>query len=114
MRFSLGFSVAIAMALPFSLAVFGPTLANGATTEASKENQRTVSQEAKRRDAVAKLTLTEAIGRISRRDDPMERMLTMDTEHLFKWPGGLTDPVRSDNLLRAFIDRTSGDANYQV
>ena len=47
-------------------------------------------------------------------DDELEPVVIISTENAYQSLGGFTDPVRSDNFLRAFIDKASGTTRYQL
>lgn len=51
---------------------------------------------------------------ISINDDSLEAVATLTTEPVWKSKGGFTDKVRSDNFLRAFIDKRTGKVRYQL
>lgn len=76
--------------------------------------QRPEKQQAKRNEAIAKLTPELVANQASVDDEDMEPLVTISTEPAFKWKGGFTDNVRSDNYIRAFIDRSGDGAIYQV
>jgi hypothetical protein len=58
------------------------------------------------RDGVAKA--------VSVTDDSLETLVTLTTAPVWKSNGRFTDKVRSDNFLRAFIDKRTGTVRYQV
>lgn len=76
--------------------------------------QRPEKQQTKRNEAIAKLTPESVAAAASVKDEDMEPMVTISTDQAFKWKGGFTDNVRSDNYVRAFIDRSGDGAVYQV
>ena len=76
--------------------------------------QRPEKQQVKRNEAIAKLTPEFVAAQASVKDEDMEPLVTISTERAFKWKGGFTDNVRSDNYIRAFIDRSGDGAVYQV
>lgn len=78
------------------------------------ETQRSPKQEAKRLAAMTNLTPDSVAKTASVKDDPFEPLVTIATENAFKWRGGFTDTVRSDNFLRALLDRKAGEASYQL
>lgn len=47
-------------------------------------------------------------------DDSLEPVITLTTEPVWKSNGRFTDKVRSDNFLRAFINKRSGAVTYQL
>ncbi|MGN6357709.1 MAG: hypothetical protein ACTHLU_09550 [Novosphingobium sp.] len=47
-------------------------------------------------------------------DDSLETTATITTFDAYRSNGGFTDPVRSDNFLRAFVDKRTGSVRYQV
>jgi hypothetical protein len=63
---------------------------------------------------MAKLTPDGVAKSASIKDDPFEPLVTITTENAFRWRGGFTDTVRSDNLLRAMLDRPTGTPNFQL
>lgn len=47
-------------------------------------------------------------------DDALEPVAVLSTEKAWVARGGFTDPVRSDNLLRALIMKSSGEVRFQL
>ncbi|WP_147121214.1 hypothetical protein [Flavisphingopyxis soli] len=47
-------------------------------------------------------------------DDELETVVNITSEKVWKSRGKFTDKVRSDNFLRAFIDKSSGAVRYQL
>ncbi|MGN6358144.1 MAG: hypothetical protein ACTHLU_11790 [Novosphingobium sp.] len=48
------------------------------------------------------------------KDDSLETFATLTTYDAYRSNGGFTDPVRSDNFLRAHIDKRTGVVRYQL
>jgi hypothetical protein len=94
-----------------------PLLALAQPITAAEEKQfeqRSEKQQAKRNEAVAKLTPQSVAQIIVIQDEEMEPKITLSTEKAFQWKGGFTDNVRSDNFVRAFLDKDGDGAIYQV
>ena len=47
-------------------------------------------------------------------DDDLEAVATLTTREAWTARGGFTDPVRSDNMLRAFVTKSTGRVRYQL
>jgi hypothetical protein len=47
-------------------------------------------------------------------DDDLETIATITTVSAYQSNGGFTDRVRSDNFLRAFVDKRTGTVRYQL
>lgn len=47
-------------------------------------------------------------------DSDLETKATISTQNGFHWRGGFSSRVRSDNFLRAFVDKQSGEALWQL
>lgn len=59
------------------------------------------------------LTPEQVATQVTINDDDLEPIATLTTERVYRSNGGFTDPVRSDNFLRAFIDKRTGTVRYQ-
>lgn len=60
------------------------------------------------------LTPQSVLESITIEDDELERIATITTENAWSSKGKFTDRVRSDNLLRAFVNKTTGNVIYQL
>ncbi|MEZ5687871.1 MAG: hypothetical protein R3E21_03645 [Caenibius sp.] len=71
-------------------------------------------QQARRLEQFARLT-PEHFARTSKiEDDGLEVVATIHTRDGYTFKGGLTDRMRADTFLRAFVDKRSGSATYQL
>lgn len=60
------------------------------------------------------LTPERVLADINVSDDDLDTVATLTSEKVWSSRGGLTARVRSDNFLRAFIGKTSGEVRYQL
>lgn len=60
------------------------------------------------------LTPDSVEGQISVKTDSLEPLITVTSDKVWKSNGKFTDKVRSDNFLRAFIDKRTGAVRYQL
>lgn len=64
--------------------------------------------------AVARLTPELIRSKVTVKDDALEPVATLSTDKGFISKGSFFDKVKSDNFLRAFIDKASGAIRYQL
>jgi hypothetical protein len=60
------------------------------------------------------LTPESVEGQVSIKTDSLEPLITVTSDKVWKSNGKFTDKVRSDNFLRAFIDKRTGEVRYQL
>lgn len=60
------------------------------------------------------MTPQEVARGVTVRDDDLETAATLTSEAAYQTNGRFNDRVRSDNFLRAFIDKKTGEARFQV
>lgn len=82
--------------------------ADGATKE------MVIEPSEKQLKQIRALTPESVAARVKVRDDSLETVATLTTYDAYRSNGGFTDPVRSDNFLRAHIDKRSGAVRYQL
>lgn len=85
-----------------------------AQTSQDLQSERSEKQKEKRKVAELALTAERVADLVSVNDDPMNLEVSMSTSLAFISNGAFTDRVRSDNFFRAFIDRKTGEAKYQL
>jgi len=68
----------------------------------------------KRAKKLAKLSPQHFAETATVQDDDLETIATITTSDGFIWRGGFTSRVKADNFLRAFVDKKSGEALWQL
>ena len=71
-------------------------------------------QQAKRLEQFARLTPGDVAKLITTADDDLEPIARLTTDRAFTTKGAFTDTMRSDNFLRALIDKKSGRTIFQL
>ena len=77
-------------------------------------NGWTDAQRLKRAAQFAALSPETVAAGVTIDSDDLEPTAKLTTEPTYKFKGGFTDRVRADNLLRAFISRTTGKTTFQL
>jgi hypothetical protein len=78
------------------------------------KNEESVALSPKQMAALRALTVDGVAAAATIVDDDLETVATITTEKAWRNKGSFTDRVRSDNFLRALIDKRTGVARYQV
>lgn len=98
------------LAVPLLVAAFLPSAA-AAQLIAGEE---VIEPSAKQMRQLQALTPEAVRDAMTISDDELETVATITSEKVWKSRGKFTDKVRSDNFLRAFIDKSSGAVRYQL
>lgn len=92
--------------------VAGNGVVSGQAQTPSKEEE--ILPAAKEIEKLQALTPAGVQQTVVTRDDDLETVATLSTEKAYRNSGRFTDRVRSDNFLRAFIDKRTGATRFQV
>lgn len=76
--------------------------------------QRSPKQREKRVAEQMAISPTDASALVGTNDDPMNELVLMSTDAVYTPRGAFSDRVRADNFFRAFVDRKTGGASYQL
>jgi len=90
------------------------TLIAISSAAAAQSKQEVIEPSAKQMAELQRLTPEAVAAAISITDDSLEVMATLNTSKAYSTKGKFTDPVRSDNFLRAMIDKKTGATTFQV
>lgn len=99
------------IALTLSGIMGAPCMAQG---QPNQYEMRTEKQQTKRMKEIAKLTLDAATKAVSVTDDPFEPVVTLSSESVFPNPRSFSDRVLGENFFRAFVNRDTGRASFQL
>lgn len=100
----------------YGLAVFmlGLTVSVSPIAMAQMPTGLSAKQLEKKTKKLSQLTAEHFAGTAVVKDGELETTATISTQKGFNWRGGFTSRVRSDNFLRAFVDKQSGEALWQL
>ncbi|MEZ5656373.1 MAG: hypothetical protein R3E04_10930 [Sphingobium sp.] len=82
--------------------------------EGNKYEMRIGKSQDKRMKKTAALTLEDAVKAIIISDDPFEPAITFSSEEVFASPRSLSENVLGESCFRAFVDRETGKARFQL
>jgi hypothetical protein len=68
----------------------------------------------KQLNALQSLSPADVAARVVINDDDLEPVATLTTAAAYSSRGAFTDRVRSDNFLRAFVNKTTGATSFQL
>ncbi len=97
----------------FSIGAMVITLASPIAAQTTGE-QRPASSQAKRIAAITKLTPADVAAKTKIDDDALNTIITFDSSAAFHWKGAFTETIGSDEFLRAFLDRRTGEVRFQM
>ena len=95
-------------------AMLGEAASSGTSQTSDQEKYERIEPSAKQLVKLQALTPEGVAAQAEIRDDDLETVATISTFKAYKSNGAFTDRVRSDNFLRAFIDKRSGAVRFQV
>jgi hypothetical protein len=87
--------------------------AQGSAVSAQTKDER-IEPSAKEMVKIQALTPDHFAKSATTEDDDLEPVVTITTLKGYRSNGRFTDPVRSDNFLRAFISKRTGEVRYQL
>lgn len=97
------------------LIIFAPLLLLATAAHAGPvEGEEVITPNEKQLNQIRQLTPASVESSILVEDDSLEAIAKLTSENVWKGKGKFTDKVRSDNFLRAFIDKRSGEVRYQL
>lgn len=89
-------------------------LAVSAHAQSDMDRYAKIEPSPKQLEKLQALTPQGVADKIETLDDDLETTATLTTANAYQSNGKFTDRVRSDNFLRAFIDKRSGTTRYQL